>query len=304
MRARDRLTAPVHADELIGRVTEGVPRWHRGPAGADVRPVLVAVAGNHDADEVVAWGAREASLRGCPLRLVHVYAVPPAEAVRRSSTTAARQAYREAAGLLEAWRSLARQLVPRLAVDVVARSGGRIEVLLQEAQNAQLVVVGAGEGWRTGESSGAVAAQLVGHATSPVLVVRRGRGRGKPHQPRVVVGVSGVEGTAGLLAAAFREAELRHLGLVALHAHSTAGGAGLLAQALDGWPERFPHVAVERELSSENAAAALVHASEGAELLVVGARGSGGFDGLRLGSACDAALRYAACPVLVDSTSE
>lgn len=56
-------------------------------------PVLVAVAGNRDADEIVARGAREASLRGCPLRLVHVYASPPSDdAPQRSSTTAARHA--------------------------------------------------------------------------------------------------------------------------------------------------------------------------------------------------------------------
>jgi nucleotide-binding universal stress UspA family protein len=266
--------------------------------------VLVAVGSAQDADEVVAWGAREASLRGCSLRLVHAYVAPAADpGQRRSSSAAARRAYREPATFLAAQRSLARQLVPDLPVDVVARGGGRIEVLLQEALDAQLLVVGAGLGWRTDESSGTVAVQLASHANVPVLVVRRGRGRARQPRPRLVVGVSGATGTADLLTTAFQEAALRKLDVVAMHAGSGGradNAARLLAAAVAGWSSSHPALKVEPELSGETAAAALVHASEESELLVIGVRGSGGFEGLRLGSACDAAIRYAACPVLVD----
>jgi nucleotide-binding universal stress UspA family protein len=58
--------------------------------------------------------------------------------------------------------------------------------------------------------------------------------------------------------------------------------AGLVAQAREG-----------------QASAVLIAASEGAELLVVGSRGHGGFAGLLLGSVSSACAEHAKCPVLV-----
>lgn len=52
-------------------------------------------------------------------------------------------------------------------------------------------------------------------------------------------------------------------------------------------------------LHSDSAASAIVKAAKDADLVVVGARGHGGFPGLDLGSAATQIVTHAPCPVLV-----
>jgi nucleotide-binding universal stress UspA family protein len=57
--------------------------------------------------------------------------------------------------------------------------------------------------------------------------------------------------------------------------------------------------AVSAQVSEGHAAQILVEASAGAEMLVVGSRGHGGFVGLLLGSVSAYCAEHAACPVVV-----
>lgn len=61
----------------------------------------------------------------------------------------------------------------------------------------------------------------------------------------------------------------------------------------------FPEVPVEYRAVHAGAAQSLVEISQGARMLVVGARGRGGLAGMLLGSVSDQCVRHAACPVLV-----
>ncbi len=63
--------------------------------------------------------------------------------------------------------------------------------------------------------------------------------------------------------------------------------------------QRGADVEVSYEGFRGAAANGLVEASRDADLLVVGARGLGGFKGLALGSVSDQCVRHAACPVVV-----
>lgn len=61
----------------------------------------------------------------------------------------------------------------------------------------------------------------------------------------------------------------------------------------------FPHVTVDRIVGLGGAVEGLVSRSHGAEMLVVGHRGHGGFRGLLLGSVAHQCASHAACPVVI-----
>lgn len=56
---------------------------------------------------------------------------------------------------------------------------------------------------------------------------------------------------------------------------------------------------VERIVTPESPAAALQRIGRGADLIVVGSRGRGGFAGLLLGSVSQQIVRHSSCPVVV-----
>lgn len=76
-------------------------------------------------------------------------------------------------------------------------------------------------------------------------------------------------------------------------AAETLGKAVAEARHTDETVEIRPHVV------EQNAAQALLDASAGAALLVVGSRGHGGFAGALLGSVSQHCVTHATCPVLV-----
>jgi len=78
-------------------------------------------------------------------------------------------------------------------------------------------------------------------------------------------------------------------------------GTEVLGERLAGWREIGPVVQVHRRLGCEVPASRLVDESRSAQLVVLGSRGRGGFDGLHLGSVSSADARSARVPVIVVS---
>ncbi|MDN5750240.1 MAG: universal stress protein, partial [Pseudonocardia sp.] len=212
----------------------------------------------------------------------------------------------------------ARSVASDVEVAARLRPGTPARVLLDEGEDAQLLVVGSGGrcGLR-GLLRRSVAVGVTAHASCPVVVLR-------PPQvafdagwwpPRVVVGVDGSESCLPAVAFALRAACRRGIPLVAVHAWTPDLPADL--EAVCGPPE-MAEASARRTLDRVLArlplhppargpagggrgdpAHALVDQSRGAALLVVGARGRGRVLGTVLGSVSQAVLRDGRCPLAV-----
>ena len=82
--------------------------------------------------------------------------------------------------------------------------------------------------------------------------------------------------------------------------HAVAAAAGrTLDEAVDAVQAACPDVKILREVVAGVPAATLTRMAIGADMLVVGARGLGGFRGLLVGSVSQQCVTHAPCPVVV-----
>ena len=281
------------------------------------RPVVVGVDGSGSGYRAVEWAAAEAVRRGVALRLVSAFSWTTSDHPTRQSGRVAQ--YRDQ--LLEAARhrlSRAARIAEDTGLGVATTQqveiGAPIEVLGSEARRARLLVLGdRGLGGVAGLVLGSVAVALAARGACPVVIVRGETGN---TDGPVVVGIDGSPVSEAALAFAFDAAAVRGVALVAVHAWSpTAVDKALepvmdwaavadeeeavLAERLSGWGQKYPQVTVRRSVVRDGAARALVDASRGAQLVVVGSRGRADAAGLFLGSVSHGVLHAAHCPVAI-----
>ena len=130
----------------------------------------------------------------------------------------------------------------------------------------------------------------------------------------VVAGIDGSERSLVAADWAAREAAVRGAALRLVHASPPLPGGAVPAPAMDtlrhmgermlreaiaGLGARYPHLEVSSVQAADAPAAALLAAARGGGILVVGARGSGGCDGLVLGSVALGVAAAASCPVVL-----
>ncbi|MFP3901257.1 MAG: universal stress protein [Acidimicrobiia bacterium] len=279
--------------------------------------VVVGIDGSGGGDDALAWAIDWARRSGA--EVVAVYAVGLLWNSRSGSPVPSYAHRDEIRERFETeWAaSLDRSGVPARKL---LRDGPAASVLLSVADEeaADLVVVGKrGTGRFEAAMLGSSALQVAEHASCPVLIVPDG------HAPErvgsVVVGVDGSAPAESALRWAADLAALLGAPLTVAHAvdesFATVGamveGAGEAAgdpavaeaeDALRSWcrPVLDAGTAVEMVVERGDAASQLVRLAEPpGTVVVVGSRGRGGFDELRLGSVSNRVVHHASSPVAV-----
>jgi nucleotide-binding universal stress UspA family protein len=282
--------------------------------------IVIGVDGSDSAALALRWAAREGELHGWAVTAVlawgylsqyHAEADTPFDPdYDEADALAALQAYVERA--LGADRAAG--VLCRPVCDLPAAA------LLDAAADADLVVVGArGLGGFKGMLLGSVSQHCVHHATRPTAIVHEATGASEPPvAERIVVGIDGSETSRRALRWAVEEARLRQATVDVVHAWHlpyvggypyTAGSfdpapfEGAARQTLDGVVDGADATGlpapIERILHLGDPATGILDTAKGADLVVLGSRGLGGFSGLLLGSVGHHVAQHGSCPVVL-----
>ncbi|MGW7820518.1 universal stress protein [Streptomyces puniciscabiei] len=295
------------------------------------RTVTVGLDASPESRAAAEWAAREAALRGLPLKIVHVWEPAPEPialdppfggGTRRQWTEEVPR--RAAEGL--------RLRHPGVEVTTDRFTGNPAQALTEAADGAELMVLGSrGLGGIAGFVVGSVGLAVLAHAERPVVLVRAGEQAADEHKPDragipsaatpfrpVVLGLD--LGTPdetllgfGFDAAAQRGASLRVVhgwslpptclhrfsGAAELHDELAHAQARALTELLRAWRLKFPDVEVIEASRCGGAAQVLLDASREACLVVVGRRVRTSPLGAHIGHVTHAVLHHVVAPVAV-----
>lgn len=285
----------------------------------DASPIITGTDGSDVSLRAVEWAAREAALRGAPLRIVSVPAMLPRMSWGAHSGPpsiadliheAAEQALTEAA-------ARAAEAEPGLEVSTALLTGAPALAMAEAATGARMMVVGSrGGGGLAALLLGSVSRHIAFHADCPVVVVR--------DEPAVVhreivVGVRDLDQPCAL-GFAFDEARLREARLHVIFAwqiflpvmrltgterpgadvHGVSPEAARwLADLIAPWRQKYPDVAVIEDSVHAPASRILVGASARADLVILGRNSPPESGNAGSSAVAHAVLHHAHCPVAI-----
>jgi nucleotide-binding universal stress UspA family protein len=282
------------------------------------KPIVAGTDGSEESLRAVGWAAREAALRGAPLRIVGTAELLPRMSPRAGASGST---YDTVTDVLDKDRDRALATAAELAaktaagvlIDTDELTGPTAQAVTAAGSGALMLVLGSrGRGAFTALLLGSVSRYAASHASSPVVVVRDE----SPAQHGLIgVGIADIESCRDALTFALEEASVRHAGLHAIHAWHTpqsditragpvptesgaqaaADAASQLASLLDECRAKYPDVKVTHEVVHGHPGRALAGLSARADLVVIGRRA--GAPGP--GSVRHALLNHAHGPVAV-----
>lgn len=287
--------------------------------GDATRRIVVGFDGSPPSHRALRWAAAEATQRGVRLDVVHAWTAP--------YPLSTNELFQDPSPFEESARNFVDRAVASIVTDdpaprdvrAVLVNDNAASALLNAAEGAELLVVGSrGHGGFTGLLLGSVSQHCVHHSRCPVAVIPpawTAVGHG-----RIVVGVDDSEPSYAALHFAIAAAGRRGARLDIVNAFDypqPVSPIGPLARFDFDGQAKANRNALERMVepalgSAEvrpttvdlivvagRAARALIEAAQGADLLVIGSRGRGGFQGLLLGSTSQQCVHHAPCPVVV-----
>lgn len=278
----------------------------------DARGVVVGADGSEHGRAALVWAADTAVAYGLPLTVL--FARPDATGVPKLVP--------EPAGVLGEAVAVARARQPGLDVTALQMPDSPVKSLLAAGDTADVLVLGSRgiEGFR-GLLLGSTTMHVAPYAECPVVVVHSGAeggaefegGEGNPGQ--VVLGYDGSSAANRAAAFAFRHATAVGCGVVVVTVEPGRGepesrevdptkaapgsDTGAFSSPVIVTAESFPDVPVSFVAGTGRPAEVLLSEAIGAELLVVGSRGEGGFSGLVIGSVSQKVVAHARCPVAI-----
>ena len=283
---------------------------NKGETVPESKTIVVGYDGSAQAAQAVRWAAEQAALRNRPLLLVHCTLWPlvthnlgPVPGVADSGLE------RSAQVTVDEGLAHAKHAAPGVEVRTSLLYGWPSVHLPKISAGEEMLVVGSrGIGGFVGLLVGSVSLEMAATAACPVAVIRSDE---HPDGP-VVVAIDN-SGSPAALEDACTMAAVTGADLIIVHVQHAPAGYRLLRDPVDAHPaaealldaavttarDLAPGTTVERRLLTDSSVPqAILNASQGARLTVVGTKGYGLIRGT-IGSTAHAVLHHAKGPVLI-----
>ncbi|WP_311211476.1 MULTISPECIES: universal stress protein [unclassified Arthrobacter] len=274
------------------------------------KTIVVGYDGSEESHRAVQWAAKHAILRDCSLHVVHCslwvllsHNRGPVPGVADSGLERAAQK------VLEEGVALAKETVPELEVHTTLLHGMPRDHLAHVSAGAAMLVLGSrGLGGFMGLLVGSVSLEMAATAECPVAVIRA-----DDNPDGFVLLAVDDSGSPAALEDACHFAEATGAELMIVHVLHEPDGYRRLREPVEAYPDaeamldsvlsqarhKAPGIRVAGELLVDASfSRAVVKASQGARITVVGTKGHGVIKGT-IGSTAHAVLHHAHSPVLV-----